>query len=88
MTLCALTSCAGSKPTDTPAPTDDSCVADNCAYCSSSQGGCVTCDSGFYAFLSYGTMTTSKCFECQQLNCAPGGCSDGIGALPGLASCA
>lgn len=86
MTLSSCTPRAGGEPTDTPAPFDGSCLADNCAVCDAQ--GCVTCDAGFYAFLRYGTLQLSDCFECQQLNCAPRGCSDGIGASPDLTTCA
>lgn len=48
--------------------------------CDSSSLNCDVCDTGFYAFLNFGAPATFRnCFDCQQLNCASGGCSNGIG---------
>ena len=88
MTLCLCNACAGGEETLTPAPSDYSCGLDNCAICDSTHLGCVICDDGFYGFLNFGgPSTTFQCFDCQQLNCAAGGCSDG-GASAHLPSCA
>ncbi len=86
MTLCSSTFRAGNEDTNTLAPTDDSCVVDGCATCD--VGGCVTCPDGFYAFLSIGTAVFSFCNDCQPLNCAPGSCSNFVGASPDRTSCA
>lgn len=60
----------------------------NCASCSNALN-CDTCNAGFYAFLNFGAPATIvNCFDCQQLNCAPGGCTSNIGAIAALTSCA
>jgi hypothetical protein len=89
MKLCSCTSCAGGEPGNTPAPTDASCAdfaGFGCATCDGS--GCLTCPAGLYAFVHIGTGVFSFCDSCQQINCAPRGCSDNIGAPPHLTSCA
>lgn len=89
MTPCSCTSCAGGDGTDTPAPADDSCSSFALFGCATCNGlGCATCPDSFYAFVHIGTGVFSFCDSCQQLNCAPGACSDNIGASPDLTSCA
>jgi hypothetical protein len=64
----------------------DVCQANNCAKCiedSFPPEFCATCKEGFYAFFDYELSFNfhfKRCFSCQQLNCAAGGCSDTLGA--------
>ncbi len=56
------------------------CNVGNCMTCDSSSLNCDACDAGFYSFLNFGAPDTfMNCFNCQQLNCASGGCANGIG---------
>jgi hypothetical protein len=56
----------------------------NCASCSNALN-CDTCNDGFYAFLNFGAPATFvNCFDCQQLNCAPGACTSNVGATAAL----
>ena len=74
----------------------DECRANNCAKCIEDPfpaDYCATCKEGFYAFFDYDLTSNSnfkRCFSCQQLNCAAGGCSDTFGAssVNLLTSCA
>jgi hypothetical protein len=79
MMLCTYTSCAGGNPTN-PSACDEEFPSFNCATCD--LGGCATCDEGFYTYPFIATGVFNHCEDCQQLNCAPGSCSDGIGASP------
>lgn len=55
------------------------CTVANCQQCSNALN-CETCDDGYYSFLNFGAPDTfANCFNCQQLNCAPGGCTNNIG---------
>lgn len=84
--VCFCTSCAGGEPTDTLALTDDSCEDYPDNGCETCDGyGCATCRDGAYTFFTFLSSAYFKfCFDCQPLNCAPGGCSNEIGASPDL----
>jgi hypothetical protein len=65
-----------------------SCTVANCALCSNPLN-CEQCDAGFYTFLNFGAPDTfANCFNCQQLNCAPGGCTNNVGASASAKCCA